>query len=230
MPGGLSGGMAEWGYREKIFVARLRNRPLLIVGVTMLLLLAVFFLLAGKGIVANNPPEDSDVIIVLMGSGPDRILGAVDLYEQGYAPCIMMVENWQPGYELLESRGVSLPRDAELAAEVGMQLGVAEESLLILPGNARSTQDEAIIISKYIAEHSGLQKVILVSSEFHSYRSAKIFRWAFSRAALDVEVLSCPTPYDTFDATNWWKSREDAKRVIMEYAKLVNFYLLDRWR
>ncbi|HZJ85114.1 MAG TPA: hypothetical protein VFD02_06120 [Syntrophomonadaceae bacterium] len=73
-------------------MARLRNRPFLIVGVTILLLLAVFFLFAGTGIVANDSPEESDVIIVLMGSGPDRILGAVDLYGQGYAPYIMMVE------------------------------------------------------------------------------------------------------------------------------------------
>lgn len=60
-------------------MARLRNRPFLIVGVTILLLLAVFFLFAGKGIFANDSPEESGVIIALMGSGPDRILGAVGL-------------------------------------------------------------------------------------------------------------------------------------------------------
>ena len=59
----------------------------------MLVFLAVFFRYAGDGIVAVDPPEKGDLIIVLMGSGPDRILGAVDLYEQGYAPCIVMVEN-----------------------------------------------------------------------------------------------------------------------------------------
>lgn len=40
----------------------------------------------------------------------------------------------------------------------------------------------------------------------------------------------CPTPYDDFKAAAWWRSREDAKRVVMEYAKWANFYLLDRYR
>ncbi len=183
------------------------------------------------GIVSSDSPEKADVIIVLMGSGPDRILGAVDLYEQGYAPCILMVENWQPGYELLESRDVDLPRDAELAAMVGVQLEVPEEAFIILPGDARSTQDEALIVTQYLKEQQvKVHKVLLVSSKYHSKRSALIFRWALADLGRDVKVLSCPTPYDDFNAAAWWNSREDAKRVVMEYAKLTNFYLFDRWR
>jgi uncharacterized SAM-binding protein YcdF (DUF218 family) len=77
---------------------------------------------------------------------------------------------------------------------------------------------------------NGDRQVLLVSSKFHSRRSALIFRWALADLGRDVKVLSCPTPYDDFNAAAWWKSREDAKRVVMEYAKLANFYLLDRWR
>ena len=208
-----------------------KKKIALFIAIIILALLAVFFRYAGVGIVASDAPEKADVIIVLMGSGPDRILGAVDLYEQGYAPCILMVENWQPGYELLESRGVSLPRDAELAASVGVQLGVPKEAFIILPGDARSTQDEALIVTQYLKEQQPkVDKVILVSSKFHSKRSAKLFRWTLGDLDREVKVLSCPTPYDTFNAAAWWQSREDAKRVVMEYAKLVNFYLLDRWR
>ncbi|MBP8820308.1 MAG: YdcF family protein [Syntrophomonadaceae bacterium] len=197
----------------------------------MLVFLAVFFRYAGDGIVAVDPPEKGDLIIVLMGSGPDRILGAVDLYEQGYAPCIVMVENWQPGYELLQPRGVDLPRDAELAAMAGVELGIPEEAFVILPGDARSTQDEALIVTQYLKEQKlEVDKVLLVTSKFHSLRSALIFRWALGGLDREVNVLSCPTPYDNFNAAAWWQSREDAKRVVMEYAKLVNFYLLDRWR
>lgn len=48
-------------------------------GIILLALLAVFFRYAGVGIVANHSLEKADVIIVLMGSGPDRILRVVDL-------------------------------------------------------------------------------------------------------------------------------------------------------
>ncbi|HBQ26303.1 MAG TPA: hypothetical protein DD791_07915 [Syntrophomonas sp.] len=215
----------------RVFKIEVKRKRVLFIGIVLLVLLAVLFRYAGGGIVAGDSPEKADLIIVLMGSGPDRILGAVDLYEQGYAPCIMMVENWQPGYELLESRGVSLPRDAELAAMVGVQLEVAEEAFVILPGDARSTQDEALIVTQYLKEQQlKVDKVLLVSSKYHSRRSAKIFRWALRGLERDVKVLSCPTPYDDFNAAAWWNSREDAKRVVMEYAKLVNFYLFDRWR
>jgi uncharacterized SAM-binding protein YcdF (DUF218 family) len=204
----------------------LRKRKKLLVGVILLALLAVFFRYAGILIVAEDSPEKADLIIVLMGSGPDRVLGAVDLYEEGYAPCILMVENWEPGYELLESRGVKVPRDAEIEAMVGTQLGVPEEAFIILPGDARSTQDEALIISRYLQDNPQIDKILLVSSKYHSQRSAIIFRWVIE----DAKVLSCPTPYDGFDADSWWRTRQDAKSVVMEYAKLANFYLLDRWR
>jgi uncharacterized SAM-binding protein YcdF (DUF218 family) len=214
-----------------VFLITVKRKKVLFIGIIILALLAVFFRYAGVGIVTSDAPEKADVIIVLMGSGPDRILGAVELYEQGYAPYILMVENWQPGYELLESRDVNLPRDAELAAMVGVQLEVPEEAFIILPGDARSTQDEALIVTQYLKEQQlKVDKVLLVSSKFHSKRSAKIFRWALADLDQDMRVLSCPTPYDDFNAAAWWNSREDAKRVVMEYAKLVNFYLLDRWR
>jgi len=204
----------------------LRKRKKLLVGVILLVLLAVFFRFAGILIVAKDTPERADLIVVLMGSGPDRILGAVDLYKEGYAPCILMVENWEPGYELLESRGVKVPRDAELKAMIGNQLGVPKEAFIILPGDARSTQEEALIISRYLQDNPQIDSILLVSSKYHSRRSAIIFCWAIE----DMDIISCPTPYDNFNAGSWWQTRQDAKSVVMEYAKLANFYLLDRWR
>jgi len=204
----------------------LKKRWKLLVGVILLALLAVFFRYAGILIVAEDSPEKADLIVVLMGSGPDRILGAVDLYKEGYAPCILMVENWEPGYELLESRGVKVPREAEIEAMIGTQLGVPQEALIILPGDARSTQEEALIISRYLQDNPEIDKILLVSSKYHSRRSAIIFRWVIG----DTEILSCPTPYDNYNADSWWRTRQDAKSVVMEYAKLANFYLLDRWR
>jgi uncharacterized SAM-binding protein YcdF (DUF218 family) len=204
----------------------LKKRKKLLVGIILLVISAVFFRYAGILIVAEDSPEKADLIIVLMGSGPDRIIGAVDLYKKGYAPCILMVENWEPGYELLKSRGVKVPRDADIEAMIGTQLGVPKEAFIILPGDARSTQEEALIISRYLQDNPQIDKILLVTSKFHSRRSAIIFKWAVG----DVDIISCPTPYDNFDADNWWKRREDAKSVVMEHAKLANFYLLDRWR
>lgn len=207
-----------------------RCRRNLCIGLLLLVLVAVFLYNAGRLLVVKDAPQEAELIVVLMGSGPDRMLGAVDLYKQGYADHILMVENCQSGFELLEPRGVELPRDAEVAAMAAVQLGVPEEALVILPGDACSTQDEALIVAQYVQENAQIKTVLLVTSSYHSLRSAQIFRWALGRSGTGSRVLSCPTPYDNFEAEKWWRSREHAKSVMLEYAKLINFYLVDRWR
>jgi len=67
----------------RVFKIEVKRKRALFIGIIVLVLLAVLFRYAGVGIVAIDSPEKADLIIVLMGSGPDRILGVVDLYEQG---------------------------------------------------------------------------------------------------------------------------------------------------
>ena len=198
--------------------------------ILLLMLLSVFFYRAGNLLVEEEKPIRSDLIVVLMGSGPDRMLYAVDLYKKDYAGKILMVENWQPGYERLKALNVSIPRDAEIAAMVGEQLGVPKEAFIILPGDAQSTQDEAGIIKDYLQKNRKINSLLLVTSKFHSARAADIFSWEMAGLDRPVKITSCPSPYDNFNPDAWWRSREDAKQVVMEYAKWANFYLLDRHR
>jgi uncharacterized SAM-binding protein YcdF (DUF218 family) len=77
----------------------------------------------GNFLVAEDEPQQSDIIVLLMGSGPDRMLGAVDLYHAGYADEIVMVRNMVRGYDLVVSQGVKIPHDTDIAKEVAVQLG-----------------------------------------------------------------------------------------------------------
>ena len=198
--------------------------------ILLLTFLSIFFHNAGSLLVEEQKPVRADLIVVLMGSGPDRMLYAVDLYKKDYAGKILMVENWQPGYERLKALNVSIPRDAEIATMVGVQLGVPKDAFVILPGDAQSTQDEAAIIKDYLQKNPEINSFILVTSKFHSARAGNIFSWKMAGLDRPVKITSCPTPYDNFNPDAWWRSREDAKRVVMEYAKWTNFYLLDRHR
>lgn len=186
------------------------------------------FFNAGRWLVENDKLVRADLIVVLMGSGPDRMLEAVDLYKAGYAQKILMVENNQPGFELLKERDVSIPRDAALARSVGVQLGVPSEDFIILPGNALSTGDEARHIRTYLAQHQNIDRIILVTSRYHTGRAAKVFRRALHDLDHHVEVIARPSRYDHFNEKAWWRSREDAKRLISEYTKLLAFYTVDR--
>ena len=183
----------------------------------------------GYYLVAEDEPQQSDIIVLLMGSGPDRMLGAVDLYHAEYADEILMVRNMVRGYDLVVSQGVKIPHDTDIAKEVAVQLGVPEEKITVLPGDALSTQDEAIAVREYLKTEPDIDSLIIVTSKSHSGRAKKIFVKTMSSIDREIKVLSCPTEYDDFNAEKWWQNREDLKRGALEYLKLMHFYVKDQF-
>jgi uncharacterized SAM-binding protein YcdF (DUF218 family) len=204
--------------------------------ITLSIIIAIFILgrlslpTLGSFLVAEDEPQPSDIIVLLMGSGPDRMLGAVEFYQSGYADEILMVRNMVRGYDLVVSQGVKIPHDTDIAREVAMQLGVPEEKITVLPGDALSTQDEAIAVREYLKNEPDIDSLIIVTSKSHSGRAKKIFVKAMSSIDREIKVLSCPTEYDDFNAEKWWQNREDLKRGALEYLKLMNFYAREQFR
>jgi uncharacterized SAM-binding protein YcdF (DUF218 family) len=133
------------------------------------------------------------------------------------------------GYDLVVSQGVSIPHDTDIAKEVAAQLGVPEEKITVLPGDALSTKDEAIRVREYLKSEPDIDSLIIVTSKSHSGRAKKIFFKAMSSIDREIRVISCPTKYDDFNAEKWWKSREDLKRGALEYLKLFHFYLREQF-
>jgi uncharacterized SAM-binding protein YcdF (DUF218 family) len=183
----------------------------------------------GYYLVAEDEPQQSDIIVLLMGSGPDRMLGAVDLYHAEYADEILMVRNMVRGYDLVVSQGVKIPHDTDIAKEVAVQLGVPEEKITVLPGDALSTQNEAIAVREYLKTEPDIDSLIIVTSKSHSGRAKKIFVKAMTSLERDFRIISCPTNYDDFNAEKWWQNREDLKRGALEYLKLMHFYVKDQF-
>ena len=86
------------------------------------------------------------MIVLLMGSCPDRMLQAVDLYNEGYSGEIIMVRNMVRGYDMVAIMGVEIPLDTEIMKVVVAQLGVDADDIKIIPGDALSAQDEVISV------------------------------------------------------------------------------------
>jgi uncharacterized SAM-binding protein YcdF (DUF218 family) len=183
----------------------------------------------GNYLVAEDEPQQSDIIVLLMGSGPDRMLGAVDLYHAEYADEILMVRNMVRGYDLVVSQGVKIPHDTDIAKEVAVQLGVPEEKITVLPGDALSTQDEAIAVREYLKTEPDIDSLIIVTSKSHSGRAKKIFVKAMTSLERDFRIISCPTNYDDFNTEKWWQNREDLKHGVLEYLKLMHFYVKEQF-
>lgn len=128
-----------------------------------------------------------------MGSGPDRMLGAVELCQEGHSDEIVIARN------------------------------------TILPYDALSAQDEAIAVREYLENKKDAGSLIIVTSKPHSGRAKRIFAKAMGSMDREIRVVSCPTEHDDFNTKGWWKNREDLKRGVLEYLKLFNFYIRERF-
>ncbi len=210
---------------------QLKKKHIIIFSSVILLFVGLLFLPnLGHLLIAEDVSHESDIIVVLMGSVPDRILETVDVYNEGIAEKVLIVNSHMEGYDILLEKGVDIPGHAQLSKMVAVKLGIPDENIIILEGAARSTQDEAIIIRDYIMKNKGISSIILVTSKYHSARSKKIFEKAFGSIDRDVEITSCPSRYDTFNADQWWKDREDGKKVVLECLKFLNFYLWEQFQ
>lgn len=208
--------------------AKSRKYRLLLIFVLILLPLVslpiIFIPRAGHFLVSQDALQKSDIIVVLMGSIPDRILEAADLYHQGYAKEIIMVETYMVGHTALVKRGVIVPDQAKLSKLAAVELGVPEKKITIIAGESRSTRDEARYIKDYLQKHLEINTVTLVTSKYHSTRARKIFVQALGSLEHDITLISHPSKYDTFNPDAWWQDREDAISVLLEYLKLIDFY------
>jgi uncharacterized SAM-binding protein YcdF (DUF218 family) len=203
------------------------------IAATLVALALLFALLVvprmGTFLVVDHEPVEADAIVILMGSVPTRVLEAVELYDEGYADQIIVVHSYAEAEEILAARGVIYPGDAELTRMVAEELGVPGENISILPGQARSTKDEAAVIRAYLEEKSDINSLILVTSSFHTRRTFKIFERALNGLEREVNLIIQASSYDSFQAEAWWRDRQSAKMVVFEYLKLAYFYIWERW-
>ncbi|MER3447121.1 MAG: hypothetical protein C4291_09875 [Candidatus Dadabacteria bacterium] len=177
----------------------------------------------GKYLVTEYPLEKADAIVALSGSVPDRILEAVDIYKQGYAPIIVLTrEEKPPGYDELLSLGIKMPEGYDINQMIAMKLGVPAASIIILNERANSTYSEEQVLYDFLKRRN-LKSVILVTSKYHTTRATKLFNLITDG---QIKLITRPSKYDTFDPKNWWRVRRNIKQVLFEYQKLVDYYFI----
>ena len=90
----------------------------------------------------------------------------------------------------------------------------------------RSTETEARTIARWACANR-VRSLIVVTSRAHTRRTGLILRRALGPGiALSVQ----PSRYDVFPTARWWRVRDAAKAVLLEYEKLAHYWLRERWR
>jgi hypothetical protein len=174
---------------------------------------------------SQDSPPHADVI-VMAANWDDTIIrarGVADLYKQGLAKTIFIprMERMR-GQEEIKNLGINMPENRDLVIIVLQGLGVPPDAIETSAQEVTDTWDEAHEAQKFI-EQKGYTSALLVTSKFHSRRAWLIFKDALKGKAT---IFSIPTSYDSSSPEQWWKRKEDAEKVIMEYQKLLVYY----WR
>lgn len=184
---------------------------------------------AGNWLIKQDESLLSDAIVVLMGSVNDRILHAMDIYEEGWASRMIMVETASPSrIELIEERGGIHTSNTMQSRALAIDMGFPPDSIIILQGGARSTLEEFTIILEYLMTCPDMDTLIIVSSADHMRRASIIINTASDFSRNDLEICCQPSVYSDFCPSKWWKNKEDIQAVSMEYLKLAHFFFFEK--
>lgn len=179
-------------------------------------LLLVGFVAASGWLLVVNEPVKADVILVLAGETDRRPARGLELLDHGY------------GRQMI----LDVPANARIYQWTQSQLaqkyvdGLPEaKSVAICPIVGLSTRDEA---RDAIACLQGTQgrNILLVTSDYHTRRALEIFRHEVRGYTFHVAAAFNANEF----GPQWWRHREWAKTAVSEWAKLIWWELVDRWR
>lgn len=171
-------------------------------------------------LIVDEELAQADVIVVLNGGLRCRPSHAAALYEAGYAPLLVIPRSEGN----LEHKMGLYPNESDVAAEMLYAMDVPADAVEIVQMHVRvaSTYDEALTVRDYVQQH-GFERVIVVTSNFHTRRT----RWIFSRVMRDTPVsiqVSSATDPDVAPSA-WWRTERGLLLVFEEYLKTVYYHL-----
>ena len=159
----------------------------------------------GGLLVHDEGPARADIAVVLAGDySGNRIVRAAQLVQQGYVPNILV-----SGPRLIYGH-----YECDLAIPFAVARGYPETWFIRSPNETRSTREEAAAILADLRRR-GVHRILLVTSDFHTARAARVYRAA--APGLDVRVVAAPDQF--FSAHGWWRNREGRKTFLVEWLK-----------
>lgn len=123
---------------------------------------------AGDFLIVEDVTRSTEAIVVIGGDHkPQRVKRAVELYQQGYAPIVII----SAGTLVLE--GTETLPEAEVMRQQAINLGLPKD-VILLEDQSNSTLENALF-TKQILESQEIKSIILVTSAYHSRRAKRIF-------------------------------------------------------
>lgn len=184
-----------------------------LVALACALLLGGSYLLAtlGRLMVVQDSPSRADAIVVISGDWGARLEQGVDLFQNGYAPVLVLVGGGQEGR----------PSAAQVMMDEAIKMGVPASAVLLVEGSA-STREDAMFTRELMVQEE-MKSAILVTSPYHQLRASLTFTRAFEGSG--VALANYPVQEDVWRADNWWKTGNTLRMTLLELTKLAYYKL-----
>ena len=171
----------------------------------------------------NNAKPGADALVVLSGGKFTRIPHALKLYEEGYAPEILLTDEKKRSIRFAHL----LPKNEMIAKAMIEELGLTVPISIIQSqkGGATSTFDEAYDLLK-LSEKKNFRHLILVTDAFHSRRAYHAFQTVFEGTGINIEMSAASNK--VFNENNWWTSDQGISAYVLESIKYPVYLLSSR--
>lgn len=164
---------------------------------------------AGGYLVSAEGPAAADVIVVLGGdTNGVRARQGCELLQQKFAPQL-----WMSGNQNFFGQN-----ESEAARDFVVAQGCEAAQVTALKQPVDSTRDEAVMIGRRLREH-GAKRCLLVTSNYHTRRTGRIFR--VTNPDIDFRVVAAPNP--DFPVHEWWQHRFSQRIFLNEWLKTVAY-------
>ena len=173
-----------------------------------------------KFFTVNNAKPGADALVVLSGGKFTRIPHALKLFEEGYAPEILLTDE-----KKRNKRFAHLLSNNEMIAQAMIEeLGLTAPFSIIQSqkGGATSTFDEAYDLLK-LSEKKNFRHLILVTDAFHSRRAYHAFQTVFEETGINIEMSAASNKI--FNENNWWTSDQGISAYVLESIKYPVYLL-----
>ena len=170
--------------------------------------------LIGRYLSPSDTLTYADAIIVVSGDS-DRLPHAVSLYNQGFAPTLILSGATREG-----SRSNAKAMETQAIKE-----GVSQKAI-ILEEKATNTYENTLY-TKDIILSEGFKKLILVTSPYHQRRTYETFKHVLD--GHNIILVNSPSISSSWKTDNWWISEKNMRLTKDEIMKIFWIKILGKY-
>lgn len=173
---------------------------------------------AGNFLIREDALAQADAIIVLGGAPVERGPVGARLLQEGWAP--LLVCTGERVNEVLALHGITRTEAALSRDAARLDSALLRRTYLLEEGTSTLEEAEAV---RDLAVKNGFERVIVVTTEFHTRRAGQVFRKALGPAGITVIMRAAPGT--DYVAERWWATEAGLIMVNNEWMKTLYYAL-----